>query len=207
MLTKPAINKLCMPCCRSGTGSSPEEDSEDSGADKSDGEAETDNNADDDADDFQQPAKHRPARSVYEVDVSDSEHASDSDAPAARPKQSHRTLRGNAGTSNPAAVPARRQPSRTAAVKASLAETSSDSSQDNSSDDNDRGSNRKRSGLGSTKVEAKRQKAVEEDSDDSMQDADRIGKDLGLISDSDAMSEDGQDKENQPAAPDADAVR
>jgi len=162
----------------------------------------------DDADDFQQPAKRRSAKSAYEVDLSDSEHASDSDAPAARQKGSCRSLRGNSSKAKAAAAPARRQPSRTAAVKASLAELSEDSSQDMSSDDADKGSNRKRSGLGKDKAGVnKRQKAVVEDSDSSMRDADGVGKELGLISDNEAMSEDESDKENQPASPEAKAVR
>jgi len=143
------------------------------------------------------------------VDISDSEPASDSDASPAQAEGSRRTLRGNSSKSKAAAAPARRQPSRTAAAKISLAEANSDSSLDTSSspDEADKGSNRKRTGLSSDKATVKRQKAVIEDSDCSMGDAANTHKELGLVSDSEAMSDDESDKENQPASPEAAAVK
>ena len=143
------------------------------------------------------------------MDVSESEPASDSDASPANVKGSHRTLRGNSSKSKAAAAPPRRQPSRTAAAKVSLAEANSDSSSDtaSSSDEADRGSNRKHTGLSSDKAAVKRQKAVIEDSDCSMGDAANTHKELGLVSDSEAISDEESDKENQPASPQAAAVK
>jgi len=143
------------------------------------------------------------------VDVSDSEPASDSDASPANAKGYRRTLRGNNIKSKAAAAPPRRQPSRTAAAKVSLAEANSDSSLDtsSSSDEADKGSNRKRTGLSGDKAAVKRQKAVIEDSDCSMGDAANTHKELGLVSDSEAVSDEESDKENQPASPEAAAVK
>lgn len=139
------------------------------------------------------------------MDVSDSEPASDSDASPANAEGCRRTLRGNRSKSKAAAAPSRRQPSRTAAVKVSLAEANSDSSLDTSSlsDEADRANNRKRTGLSSDKAAFKRQKAVIEDSDCSMGDAANTHKELGLVSDSEALSDEESDKENQPASPEA----
>lgn len=140
------------------------------------------------------------------MDVSDSAPGSDSDASPA--KGSRKTLRGNSSKSKAAAAPARRQPSRTAAAKVSLAEAHSDSILDtSSSDEADKGSNRKRTGLSSDKAAVKRQKAVVEDSDCSMGDSANTHKELGLVSDSEAVSDEESDKENRPASPQAAAVK
>ncbi|KAL0045080.1 hypothetical protein WJX82_007731 [Trebouxia sp. C0006] len=59
----------------------------------------------------------------------------------------------------------------------------------------------------SSQAEVKRQKAVIEDSDCSMGDAANTHKELGLVSDSEAVSDEESDKENQPASPQAAAVK
>ncbi|DBA97836.1 TPA: hypothetical protein ACH3X3_012700 [Trebouxia sp. C0006] len=191
---------------RSGSSSQAEGDCEADSSNDEEGDAV---DADDDAYEFQQPIRRRSAKSAYTVDVSDSEPGSDSDASPANAKGSRRTLRGNTSKSKAAAAPARRQPSRTAAAKVSLAEANSDSSSDSSSssDEGDKGSNRKRTGLSSDKAAVKRQKAVIEDSDCSMGDAANTHKELGLVSDSEAVSDEESDKENQPASPQAAAVK
>ena len=147
-------------CCDCRSDSNTIDDSEDSEDKSSSEEAEQidtdeDADADDDADDFQQPVRRRSAKSAYEVDVSDSEHASDSEPSPAKARSSHRLQKGNSSKAKSAA-PVRRQPSRTAAVKASLAESSSNSDQDTSSAEPEKGSNRKRTGLSSDQAAVKR---------------------------------------------------
>lgn len=197
--------------CRSDSNTiGDSEDFEDNGSSEEAEQIDTDEDADadaeDDADDFQQPVRRRSAKSAYEVGVSDSEHASDSESSPAKARGSHRLQKGNSSKAK-AAAPVRRQPSRTAAVKASLAEPISDSDQDTSSVEPEKGSNRKRTGLSSGQAEVKRQKAVVEDSDCSMKGDDSLDKELGLVSGSEAGSEEDSDKENQPAPLEAAAVR
>ena len=198
-------------CCDCRGDSNTVGDSEDSEGNSSNEEAEQmetdeDADADDDADAFQQPIKRRSVKSAYEVDISDSEQASDSETLPAQARGSHRSQRGN-GSQARTTAPVRHQPSRTAAAKASLAEPVSDSDQDTSSGEAEKLSSKKRTVLSSDKAVVKRQKAVVEDSDCSMGDADSMNKELGLVSDSEAVSDEDSDKENQPASLQAAAVR
>ena len=200
----------CYDCRSDSNTTGDSEDFEDNSSSEEAEQSDTDEDADadveDDADDFQQPVRRHSVKSAHEVDVSDSEHASDSEASPAKARGSHRLQKGNSSKAK-AAAPVRRQPSRTAAVKASLAESISDSEQDTSSAEAENGSNRKRTGLSSDQAAVKRQKAVMEDSDCSMRGADSLDKELGLVSGSEAVSDEDSDKENQPAPLEAAAVR
>ena len=174
---------------------------------------ESDDAADDsDADDFQQASKPRSKRSAYDIDIPDSEQESESDSPGAKRKGTRQSSRGKTAKSG-TALPARRQPSRTAAAKVSLAESASESSEADSqqsveaeeeeeaSDDNQEDSrSKKRIGREhkADKAGVKRQKALvaEDDSDDSMAAAE--GDVPVVISDSEAEADEECDKENQP---------
>ena len=192
--------------CRHGSSSSLQ--SEESEGEHSIASEESDDAVDDsDADDFQQ-TKPRSKKSAYDIDMSDSEQESDSDSPGSKRKGTRQASRGKASKSD-AALPARRQPRRKAAVKVSLAESLSESSEADSqqsaaaeeeaSDDNQEDSrNKKRIGQDckADKAGVKRQKALaaEDDSDDSMAEPHAAV----VISDSEAQADEESDKENQP---------
>ena len=185
--------------CRSDSSSNAEEQSDeadDSVEDQAETGSEDDQGADSDADEFQQPGRRRTPKSAYDVDVSDGQHASDSEASEDLPRA--RRGKGN----KPSTAPARRQPSRAAAAKVSLAETSGLSSDDDEmeTDSENKESNRKRSGALTRTASAKRQKAEPDGGDSSMEDADDAvdRQKADLISDSEA--ENASDKENKPAA-------
>ena len=201
------IGKCCL--CRKGISSSVL--SEESEGEHSAASEESDDAVDDsDADDFQQTTKPKSKKSAYDVDIPDSKQESESDSPGAKGKGTRRSSRGKT-TKSDTALPARRQPRRTAAAKISLAESPSESSgtdsqqsaaeEGESSDDNQKDSrNKKRIGRDHTpdKAGVKRQKALvaEDDSDDSMAEAEN---DVAVvISDSEAQADEESDKENQP---------
>lgn len=204
------ISVYCI--CRNGSSSSVA--SEESDAEHSAASEESDEAAGDtDADDFQQATRPRSKKSAYDVDIPDSEQESESDSPGAGRRGSRRSSRGKTANTN-TALPARRQPRRTAAAKVNCAESpSSDSSEADSqqsaeeedeeeaSDDNQEASrSKKRTGRQrrADKAGAKRQRALmaEDGSDDSMAEAEH---DTALIiSDSEAQADEESDKENQP---------
>lgn len=188
-------------------------ESEESEAEHSAASEESDEAADDtDADDFQQTTRPRSKKSAYDVDIPDSEQESESDSPGAKRRGTRRSSRGKSAKTD-TALPARRQPRRTAATKVNCAESSSsDSSEADSqqsaegeeevaSDDNQEASrSKKRTGRQRMvdKAGVKRQKALMADdgSDDSMAEAEH---DTALIiSDSEAHADKESDKENQP---------
>lgn len=204
------LTDICC-CCRNGSSSSSAL-SEESGAEHRADSEELDDAADDsDADDFQQTSKPRSNKSAYDIDILDSEQESENDSPGAKRKGTCRSSRGKTAKSD-TALPARRQPTRTAAAKVSLAESPSESSEADSqqsaeeeeqeaSDGNQEGSrSKKRIGRDHKvgKAGAKRQKALvaEDDSDDSM--AEAKGVVAVVISDSEAQADEESDKENQP---------
>ena len=161
----------------------------------SDGEHDDDDMDDEEHDDFQvAPPKRRSRKSAYDVDLSDDQSGSSTDSPAA--KRSKRQTRGK-----PAAPAARRQPGRAAAGKVkNLAEASESeeesASEDDMSDDQQTGSRPNSSGLKAAGKGNKRRKPA--DSDCSMQEASDGG--VTSVSDSEGMSGEESDKENQPAA-------
>ena len=201
------VGKCCL--CRNGSNSSVL--SEESEGEHSAASEESDDAVDDsDADDFQQTTKPRSKKSAYDIDIPDSEQESESDLPGAKGKGTRRFAWGKTSKSD-TALPARRQPRRTAAAKVSLAESVSESSGTDSqqsaaeekeaSDDNQEDSrNKKRIGQDckADKAGVKRQKALvaDDDSDDSMAEAEN---DVAVvISDSEAQADKESDKENQP---------
>lgn len=199
--------------CRNGSSSSvlsEESDAENSAASQESDAAAVDR----DADDFQQATKPRSKKSAYDVDVSDSEQDSDSDSSAAKRKGNRQSSRGKTVKSH-VALPARRQPRRTAAARVSLAESANESSEadsqqsseeeeeeaeDASGDNQEDSRSKKRIGRDckADKTGIKRQKALvaEEDSDVSMAEADN--EDALVISDSEAQADEESDKENHP---------
>ena len=201
--------------CRNGSSSSvlseESDDAENSAASQESDAAAVDR----DADDFQQATKPRSKKSAYDVDVSDSEQDSDSDSSAAKRKGNRRSSRGKTVKSD-VALPARRQPRRTAAARVSLAESANESSEadsqqsseeeeeeeakDASGDNQEDSRSKKRIGRDckADKTGIKRQKALvaEEDSDVSMAEADN--EDALVISDSEAQADEESDKENHP---------
>ena len=182
-----------MPHCTDCSDNSNDEAASDTGS--SDGEEDDDDMDEEEQDDFQAPApKRRSRKSAYDVDLSDDHSGSSTDSPAA--KRSKRQSRGKS-----VAPAVRRQPGRAAAGKVrNLAEASGSeeesANEDGMSDDQRKGS---RPNSSRVKVAGKGNKRPNPaGSDCSMQEAASDGG-VTSVSDSEGVSGEESDKENQPA--------
>lgn len=184
---------MLMPHCTDCSDNSNEEAASDTGS--SDGE-EDDDMDEEEQDDFQAPAPKRRSRkkSAYDVDLSDDHSGSSTDSPAA--KRSKRQSRGKS-----VAPAVRRQPGRAAAGKVRSLVEASGSEEESANEDDMSGDQGKGSRPNSSRVKVigkGNKQPNPAGSGCSMQEAASDGA-VTSVPDSEDVSGEESDKENQPA--------